>query len=439
MEQTQGAHHIIIVGGGAGGLELAARLGDKLGKQGKAEITLIDVSLTHVWKPLLHAVAAGTLDSHDDDIDYLALGRWRHFRFRLGYMSGLDRAKHEVIVAPTLDEQGNEIIPRRTFRYDTLIIAVGSVTNDFGTEGVKEHCMFLDSRDQADRFHQQLLRNYLHAHTQPDPVHEGQLHVAIVGAGATGVELAAELHDASRQFVAYGLDRITPERDVKISIIEAADRILPALPPRISAAAREQLRRLGIQVFTGEQVIRATPEGLYTSGGRFIPAHMKVWAAGIKAPQFLRDLDGLETNHRNQLVVNQSLQTTRDPDIFALGDCAACPQPGGDQTVPPRAQAAHQQAQLLVKSMGLRLAGEPLPVYVYRDYGSLISLSRYTTVGSLMGKLMGRVMVEGFLARMVYIFLYKRHLMALHGVFRVVLSSLANVLKRGSSPRMKLH
>ncbi|MEJ2653172.1 MAG: NAD(P)/FAD-dependent oxidoreductase [Gammaproteobacteria bacterium] len=439
MNQTRNTHHIIIVGGGAGGLELAARLGDRLGKRGKAEVTLVDAMLTHVWKPLLHAVAAGTLDSHEDDIDYLALGRWHHFRFRLGRMIGLDRANHEVIVAPTLDEEGNEIIPRRTFRYDTLILAVGSVTNDFGTEGVKEHCMFLDSRDQADRFHQQLLRNYLHAHTQADPVHEGQLHVAIVGAGATGVELAAELHDASRQFVAYGLDRITPERDVRISIIEAAERVLPALPPRISAASLEQLRRLGIQVYTGEQVGRATAEGLHTSGGRFIPALMKVWAAGIKAPAFLRDLDGLETNRRNQLVVKQNLQTTRDPDIFAFGDCAACPQPGSDQPVPPRAQAAHQQAQLLARSMAQRLAGEPLPVYVYRDYGSLISLSRYTAVGSLMGKLTGRVMVEGLLARLVYISLYKRHLMALHGAFRVVLSTLANVLKRGSSPRMKLH
>lgn len=439
MEQTYDAHHIIIVGGGAGGLELAARLGNKLGKRRRAEITLIDACLTHLWKPLLHAVAAGTLDSHEDDIDYLALGRWHHFRFRLGRMCGLERARHEVIVAPTLDEQGNEIIPRRTFRYDTLIIAVGSVTNDFGTEGVKEHCTFLDSRDEADRFHQQLLRNYLHAQTQEDPVHEGQLHVAIVGAGATGVELAAELHDASRQFVAYGLDRITPERDVKISIIEAADRILPALPTRISAAAREQLRRLGIQVYTGEQVSRATTEGLHTSGGRFIPAHMKVWAAGITAPAFLRDLDGLETNRRNQLVVTQSLQTTRDPDIFAFGDCAACPQGGNDRPVPPRAQAAHQQARLLAMSMVRRLAGQRLPVYVYRDYGSLISLSRYTAVGSLMGKLMGRVMVEGLLARLVYISLYKRHLMALHGVLRVVLTTLANVLKHGSRPRMKLH
>jgi NADH dehydrogenase len=439
MDQTHADHHIVIVGGGAGGLELAARLGGKLGKGRAARITLIDAALTHVWKPLLHAVAAGTLDSHEDEIDYLALGRWRHFRFRLGSLCGLDRTRREVIVAPTLDEQGNEIIPRRSFHYDSLIIAVGGVTNDFDTPGVKEHCTFLDVSKQADRFHQLLLKNYLHAHTQEAPVQEGQLHVAIVGAGATGVELAAELHDASRQFVAYGLDRITPERDVKISIVEAADRILPALPPRISAATLEHLRRLGVQVYTGEQVSRAAPEGLYTAGGLFIPASMKVWAAGVKAPDVLRELDGLETNRRNQLVVNQTLQTTRDPNVFAMGDCAACPQPGSDQPVPPRAQAAHQQALLLAKSMTRRLAAEPLPVYVYRDYGSLISLSRYTTVGNLMGKLTGSVTVEGFLARMVYIFLYKRHLMALHGVYRVVLSSLANILKRGTSPRMKLH
>lgn len=439
MNNNNNAHHIIIVGGGAGGLELATRLGDRLGKHNKAEITLIDNSLTHVWKPLLHAVAAGTLDSHEDDVAYLALARWHHFRFRLGRMQGLNRERREVIVAATHDEEGNEIIPERVFHYDTLVIAVGSVTNDFGTEGVREHCVFLDSREQADRFHQQFLRNYLHAHTQSEPVYEGQLHVAIVGAGATGVELAAELHDASRQFVAYGLDRIAPERDVKISIVEAADRILSALPPRISASAEAQLRRLGVQVFTGEMVSRATHEGLYTAGGLFIPAQMKVWAAGIKAPDFLSDLDGLESNRINQLVVTETLQTSRDGNIFAFGDCAACPQPGSDKPVPPRAQAAHQQARLLATAIANRLEDRPLPVYVYKDYGSLISLSRHSTVGNLMGKLMGSVMIEGLMARLVYNSLYKRHLVALFGLFHVIMATFANLLRRGSSPRMKLH
>lgn len=432
-------HRIVVVGGGAGGLELASKLGKKLGKKKRAHITLIDANLTHIWKPLLHEVAAGTMDSNEDKIEYMVQARFRHFDFRLGRMDGLDRSQRQVKVAPTYDADGFEIIPRRSFNYDTLVIAVGSNTNGFGIPGVQQYCVYLDSAEQAERFHQTLLKNYIRANTQTTPLKEGQLHVAIVGAGATGVELAAELHDASNQLVAYGMDRITLEQDVKISIIEAGDRILPALPPRLSLAAQAQLQQLGVRIYTNERVSRVTEDEIHTASGHIIPAQMKVWAAGIKAPDFLKDVDGLETNPINQLVVEQTLQTTRDENIFALGDCASCPQPGSDRPVPPRAQAAHQQASTLVKTIVNRLEGKPAEKYVYRDYGSLVSMSRYSTVGSLMGSLMGSVMLEGRLAKLVYITLYKSHLMALQGFFRVALNTLANLLKRSARPRMKLH
>ncbi|HLQ02825.1 MAG TPA: FAD-dependent oxidoreductase, partial [Burkholderiales bacterium] len=125
-------HQVIIVGGGAGGLELATRLGDRFGRGGRADVTLVDKNETHLWKPLLHEVAAGSMDIHAHQLDYIAQARWHHFSFRCGALEGLDRARHEITVAPTVDEGGEEVIPRRTLRYDTLVIAIGSVANTFG-------------------------------------------------------------------------------------------------------------------------------------------------------------------------------------------------------------------------------------------------------------------------------------------------------------------
>ncbi|MCO7567783.1 NAD(P)/FAD-dependent oxidoreductase [Pseudomonas sp. S 311-6] len=429
-------HRIVIVGGGAGGLELATRLGKSLGKRKKAEITLVDANLTHIWKPLLHEVAAGSLNSSEDELNYVAQAKWNHFNFQLGRMSGLDRENKQIQLAATLDEEGRELLPARTLGYDTLVISVGSNTNDFGTLGAAQHCLFLDTRKQAERFHQQLLNHYLRAHAG-DTASE-KISVAIVGAGATGVELAAELHHAAHELAAYGLDRIRP-KDMHITVIEAGPRVLPALPERISVPVHKTLEKLGVTVMTNAAVSEVTEDGLKTASGEVIQASLKVWAAGIRAPGFLKDIDGLETNRINQLVVRPTLQTTRDDDIFAFGDCAACPQPGSDRNVPPRAQAAHQQASMLAKSLKARLEGKPLPSYEYRDYGSLVSLSRFSAVGNLMGNLTGSVMLEGWLARMFYVSLYRMHQMALYGTFRTLMLMLGSKIGRGTEPRLKLH
>lgn len=429
-------HRIVIVGGGAGGLELATRLGKTLGKRGIAQITLVDANLTHIWKPLLHEVAAGSLNTSEDELNYVAQAKWNHFQFQLGRMSGLDRTDKQIQLAATLDEDGRELLPARTLGYDTLVIAVGSNTNDFGTLGAAQNCLFLDTRKQAERFHQQLLNHYLRAHAG-DSANQ-KISVAIVGAGATGVELAAELHHAAHELAAYGLDRIKPQ-DMHITLIEAGPRVLPALPERISVPVHKTLEKLGVTVMTNATVSEVTAESLKTSTGEVIEASLKVWAAGIRAPAFLKDIDGLETNRINQLLVRPTLQTTLDDDIFAFGDCAACPQPGSDRNVPPRAQAAHQQASLLAKGLKARLEGKPLPTYAYRDYGSLVSLSSFSAVGNLMGNLTGSVMLEGWLARMFYVSLYRMHQMALYGTFRTLMLMLGSRIGRGTEPRLKLH
>jgi NADH dehydrogenase len=435
-----GAHRIVVVGGGAGGLELATRLGDTLGKRGKARVTLVDKARTHLWKPLLHEVAAGSMDFAVHELDYLAQSHWHHFRYRVGEMTGLDRARRAVHVAPYLDEEGIEVTPARSIPYDTLIIAVGSQTNDFGTPGVREHALSLDEPAQAERFRRRLVNACIRAHAQAEPLRSEQLQVAIIGAGATGVELAAELHKSTRELVAYGLDRIDPEKDIRISLIEAAGRILPPLPERLSEAAMKLLRELGVHVHVSARVAEVLERGVRLADGRVIPAELVVWAAGVKAPDFLAHLDGLETNRINQLVVLPTLQTTRDPDVFAIGDCAECPWPGHDRPVPPRAQAAHQQAAHMVKQMKRRLAGRPLAPYRYRDFGSLVSLGEYSTVGSLMGALVGGALfIEGYFARLMYVSLYKLHELALHGFWKVALDTLARMITRRTEPPVKLH
>ncbi len=434
-------HHIIIVGGGAGGLELATRLGARLGRRKRASITLVDRNRTHVWKPLLHEVAAGSMDIHAHQLDYLAQARWHHFIFCCGALESLDRWRHKITVAPALDEGGVEVIPRRVLRYDTLVLAIGSVTNSFGVSGVAEHAFSLDSADEADRFQGRLVNACLRANYRGSADRSSHLHVVIVGGGATGVELAAELHNTARVLAAYGLENIDPERYVRLSLVNADARILAQLPERISEATAGILGELGVEVLNGEQVVEVTPREVRTKSGKSLPADLTVWAAGIKGADFLGGLGGLETNRLNQFVVTPTLQTTRDPDIFAIGDCAACPWDGHAVPVPPRAQAAHQQASHLFNTIiGRRMRGAPLKPFRYRDFGSLVSLGEYSTVGSLMGFLSGKSLrVEGWFARLMYLSLYKLHLLALHGLLGVALDTLARFLKRGTEPRVKLH
>jgi len=435
-----GPHHIVVVGGGASGLELVTRLGKTLARRGRIRVTLVERSRTHLWKPLLHAVAAGSMDPSEHEVNLLAQAHWNHFGYRLGEMTGLDRARKQVLLAAVHDDEGREITPPSSIGYDTLVMAVGSVTNDFGTPGAAQYAVPLETPEQAVRFNRRLINACIRAHTQPGPVRPGQLHVAIIGAGATGTELAAELHHTARQVVAFGFDRIDPATDIRIILIEAAPRILPALPERISLATTALLEKMGVEVRAGARVAEVTAEGIRLADGGFIASELVVWAAGVKGSDFLKDLDGLETTRSNQLVVLPTLQTTRDPDIFAIGDCAACPRPGHETPVPPRAQAAHQQASHLLRQFRHRLDGKPLQNFVYRDFGSLVSLGDYSTVGSLMGFLVGKSMfIEGYFARIMYRSLYKMHEYALYGGWRTVMGTLARGLSRRSDPKVKLH
>ncbi len=406
----------------------------------KRIVTLVERNRAHLWKPLLHSVAAGSLSRAEHELNYLAQAHWHHFTYRYGEVVGLDRANKQLLLGPTHDDEGREITPATGIPYDTLVMAIGSITNDFGTKGAAEFAVPLETAEQASRFNRRLVNACLRANAQDDPIRPGQLHVAIIGAGATGTELAAELHRTVRAVVAYGLDRIDPARDIRIKLIEAAPRILPALPERISAATTELLRGLDVDVRTASQVSEVRADGVVLDGGEFIPAELVVWAAGVKAPDFLarfrrprdqprRTSSSSSPPSRPHATKTSSPSATAPPAPASPAARRSPPRPsrppdgiphGRPDQPPPRRQ--------------------PLEPFSYRDFGSLVSLGKYSTVGSLMGFVVGRSMfVEGLFARLMYRSLYKMHEAALHGGARVALRTAAGLFSNRPITQVKLH
>ncbi|WP_237057104.1 NAD(P)/FAD-dependent oxidoreductase [Microbulbifer sediminum] len=432
---------IVIVGGGAGGLQLATRLGHYFNrsrlaghtrKDPAAQVTLVDRSRTHIWKPLLHQVATGSIDSSLDALNYQVHARRNQFNFELGSLESLDRERKVITLGPVMDEDGRELVPARELEYDYLVLALGSQSNDFHTPGVREHCVFLDSSEQARRFHRLLLDRFLQLETKMAE----RLQIAIVGGGATGVELAAELVDAAQQMGHYGK---IGSGSLEVTLIEAGEHLLPALPARLGNNAQRELQGLGVRVITECAVSEASADGLTTADGEEIPATIRVWAAGVKAPDFLSRLDGLSTNKLNQIEVSPKLVSVSDEDIFAIGDCAGCLD-ANDFRVPPRAQAAQQMARVAEHNLIAKVEGKSLKAFRYHDRGSLVSLSKHTAVGNLMGALVkGSLTIEGRIAGLAYRSLYRMHLAAIHGWAKAMLIYLVGQANRFVKPRMKLH
>jgi NADH dehydrogenase len=473
---------IVIVGGGAGGLELACKLGRKLGP---TKVMLVDSRLYHVWKPSLHEVAAGTLDIHQEGLSYQMLAHDRGFTFVYGAMTALDPAGKTVSVgAVTAIGDGEEIFPARSISYRSLVIAVGSTSNYFGVPGAREHTISLNATEDAERFRLRLLRllaqtaeakgegasnpgvavakavgsgTFESGVVAADAAGAGAgasagagmsvpprravdgLDIVIIGGGATGVELAAELREASGAYAAYGFNRLQVQRDVRITLLEGAPRILAPLPDKVSASAARLLDERAIRVVTDCRVTQIEPHRVTDKEGNVYPSDICVWAAGIRAPEFLGSL-GLPTTKSGAIEVDSHLRVAGVEGVYALGDCAACLD-GAGKPVPPRAQAAHQQADYLLK-MFVNLdkgAAPPKGPYVYKDYGSLVSIGHQTTVGNLMGSLRATWFVEGFLARIMYLSLHLMHHQAVLGSMRTGVLAVARFLIRRTTPLVKLH
>ena len=235
---------IVIVGGGAGGLELATKLGHAYRKSTSASVLLLDKHPFHVWKPLFHEVASGSLDVDMDGIDFRSHAANHGFEFQLGSLTGLNRTNKIITLDAIYDEDRSVLIPERQIEYDILVLAIGSITNDFGIPGVREHCLTIDDTHEAERFHKGLLNQFLKIKAQKK---DAPLTITIVGAGATGVELTAELYKVADYLRVYGFQNVD-RSSLRVNLVEASERILSALPHRISEMAGGVLEELGAQI-----------------------------------------------------------------------------------------------------------------------------------------------------------------------------------------------
>lgn len=430
--------HIVVVGGGAGGLELVTKLSRKLSRKNKAKVTLVDKNRVHIWKPLLHEVATGSLDTDIDAVIYRAHAAAHHYQFQLGEVDRINCEEKTISLAPVTDENHDLVLSRRELHYDVLVLAVGSVCNDFGVPGVSQYCTQLDSQEQAQSFRRRLLNEFLKKSEASSA--EGKpmkTSLAVAGAGATGVELSAELHHVVELLKMYDIQE-GHRQHLEVNLIEAGSVILPALPERISQAAQNELERLGVVVHTNTRISEVQECGFLVDDGRLIEADLMVWSAGVKAPEWLVHT-GLETNQVNQVRANADLKSVTNDCIYLVGDCVEIHSKDGER-VPPRAQAAHQMATTVAENIQRELKGKATRAFVYRDYGSLINLSRFSTVGNLMGNLSkGSLMIEGRIARYMYLSLYRMHQLAIHGKIKGAVIIFLGWISKLIRPKIKLH
>ena len=422
---------IVIVGGGVAGLILATRLGHTLGRRRLARIRLVDRSWVHVWKPMLHTFAAGTWNIYEQQVQYVAHARAHHFEYVPGELDAIDRTARRIRLAP-LQAAGEVVAGSREVEYDMLVLAFGSRANDFGTPGVVEHCHFIDSPDQADLFNAGLRAEVVRSFAEG-----GNIDIAIVGGGATGVELAAELSRMVNLAAGYGEADIRPR--LRLTLLESAPRILNAFPEAVSASATCELRALGVDVRTGVRVVAADGGGFVLDGGERVPAVLKVWAAGIRAARSF-DESGLQLNRAGQVIVGSNLLAIGEQSIFALGDCASLVPEGAERPLPSTAQVANQQARHLSRHLPAWLHdGAPVPAFHFRDFGALVALGDYNAFGTLgrFGFFKGGF-IKGRFAQLSHALLYRRHQLSLHGPARAALMWLAERINAVVQPSIRI-
>jgi NADH dehydrogenase len=436
---------IAVIGGGAGGLELAIRLARLTRPGRRARVTLIDRLPTHVWKPRWHEIAVGLLVEAEEAASYAAQAARHGFEFVLGEVTGLDPERRRLSLSatpypvddPVAHAAGDDLLPARTLAYDQAVLAIGSTVNDFDTPGVHEHCYTLDTAAGSERLHRALLAQGARVKAGV----QGELRVVIVGAGTTGVELAAELRNAAGRLPE--LRSLLRPHQLSLTLLEMADRPLPGSPPGVSAYARDMLGAHRVDMRFKAKVVRVTADAVEMEGGESAPADLVVWASGVKARRLATPLEGVSLGKNGRTEVDAQLRAlsadgSAVEGLHVIGDCAAAPMDDGD-VVPATAQAAHQQAAFLARSLARQLRGRPALEFRYRYKGTLVSLGKGSAVGDLpTPSQSGQLKVSGFGAKLAYAALYEAHLAELYGVWRTGALALSGALRRSAQPAVKL-
>lgn len=388
-------HSIVIVGGGAGGLELATALARGQGR----DVLLVDRHACHVWKPRLHEVAAGHGPGQVDEISYATLAEQWGFAFRQGELLDVLPDARMVRLAPVCDEDGHEIAPAESIGFQALVLAVGGVTPDLGVEGVAEHAFRLDDLVDAGRIFKTLSRGLLARVARGD---SAAFDVVIAGSGATGVELASHLVEG------HQCNTVAPRRDlpeVRVTMLEAMDGIMPGMADDVRANIRQRLEGQGVRIVTAAQVSRVTPGAVETEDGATHASDLTVWTTGTVGPEIASRIGALPTNDKRQWLVRRSLQSKASEAVFALGDCAVIE----ESPAPPTAQAASEQAAHLSRTIPAWLGGAAPEPFEYRNRGTVLSLAEGGSVAKFKTGFSDDLMINGRLARAAYRGLYRQH------------------------------
>lgn len=398
---------VVIVGGGLSGLMLATRLARKFRRRDELSVVLIDRAPLHVWKPMLHTFAAGTANAHEDGVPFLAQARRAGFTFLPGEFYEIDPSAQKIGIRMSELEDGETATT--SVQYDIAVIAIGGGANDFGTPGVAAHCHSIDSLWRAEALGSAIRKRIIQS-----SVKGGDINIAIVGGGATGVEFAAE---ASRLLeIGSAYSGIDLQQRLRLTLLESGERILGGFPAALAEQVRVKLTELGVVVRTGVRVASADEAGFALADGERIDAAVRVWAAGVKAAAPLSGSIGFKLSPSDQIHVTPTLQSKSYSNVFAMGDCAYFESPEADGPLPPTGQVARQQADHLFTAIPALARGATLQRFAYRDMGSLVSLSQYGAYGALASNgVLPSIAIDGWLAKFAHKIFYRMHQFGLYG------------------------
>ena len=426
---------IAVIGAGAAGLPLVCQLSKQLVNSGLARVVLIDEQVNHVWKPRFHELASGVLDESSDFINLPLLAKQRGYCYEQGRVKTVDVKDKSIIVQSVDDESGNTIFPERKISYDYLVVSVGSKTNDYGIPGVEDNCYSLDSYKNAIDLRTRLT-NLLVSHRTAG----SRLRVAVVGGGAAGIELTAEIARMMQSIGGCG-SSINDDPRFRLEIVEGSAQLLNRNHPGLSKKLSQYMENLGVTVHHNFPVSRVSANHIMSDDGDVIEADMIIWTAGIIAPQWLAAIKGLATNPINQLIVDETLACHGAKGVYAVGDCCTIHKDGEINSVPARAQAAKQMADYLSRRLCLLVEGRsPKEAFTYRDQGMLIGLSHFFSLGELANLWRSKGLgVDGALAKVMYSFIYWSHHASVRGRWQAFRHFLSSQMTATKDIKIRIH
>jgi NADH:ubiquinone reductase (H+-translocating) len=413
-------HHVVIIGGGFGGLRAAQAL-----KRAPVQVTLVDRRNFHLFQPLLYQVATGGLSPANIASPLRTILKHQHHaQVFLAEVVDFDVAHQRVILSDG------------SLGYDTLIVAAGAGHHYFGHPEWEQYAPSLKTVDDATAIRRRILLAFEAAERETDPGRrKARLSFVIVGGGPTGVELAGAIAELARHTLAKEFRAFDPAQ-ASILLVEGLDRVLPTYPPRLSARATAALQRLGVAVRTGTFVTDIGPESVMLRAGNReerIPAHTVLWAAGVEASplaQRLARAAAVETDRAGRIMVAPDCGVPGRPEILVIGDMAHFKDQTG-QPLPGVAQVAIQQGSYAAELIQARLAGKRMPPFVYHNYGNMATIGRAAAVADL-----GWARFSGYPAWLAWLFIHLISLVGYQNRLLVMVQWAWNYFTRNRSARL---